>query len=55
MRVEGLAGIRVVDASVMPVVPRGNTNAPVIAIAERAADLIKGVAPLKAADAQQVA
>ncbi|MFI5028735.1 MAG: GMC family oxidoreductase [Solirubrobacterales bacterium] len=46
LRVEGLEGVRVVDCSVMPVVPRGNTNAPVIALAERAADLIRGVTPL---------
>ena len=42
LRVRGIDGLRVVDASVMPKVPRGNTNAPSIMVGEKGADLIIG-------------
>ena len=41
LRVHGVKGLRVVDASVFPIMPRGNINTSVYAMAERAGDLIK--------------
>jgi choline dehydrogenase len=41
LRVHGVTGLRVVDASVFPAVTSGNTNTPTTMVAERAADLIK--------------
>ncbi len=45
LRVHGIAGLRIVDASVMPSIVGGNTNAAVMAIAEKAADMMRGVMP----------
>jgi choline dehydrogenase len=46
MRVHGIDGVRVVDASVFPYVPNGNIYAPVMMVAEKAADLIAGTTPM---------
>jgi choline dehydrogenase-like flavoprotein len=48
LRVHGVDGLRVVDASIFPVIPGGNTHAPTVMVAERAADLIRGRVPATA-------
>ena len=51
MAVRGVDGLRVVDASSMPYVTNGNIYAPVMMLAEKAADLIRGNTPLAPSDA----
>lgn len=55
LQVHGIAGLRIADASVMPVIPRANTNAPTIMIGERAADFIVGSLnePARAAESRR--
>ena len=45
-QVHGLKNVRIVDASIMPEIPSGNLNAPIIMMAEKMADIVKGVKPL---------
>ena len=51
LAVRGTEGLRVVDASSMPYVTNGNIYAPVVMLAEKASDLIRGVTPLERSDA----
>ena len=50
LRVNGIEGLRVADASVMPSIIGGNTNAPTVMIGERGADFVLGKKPLPAAE-----
>ena len=55
LRVHGLRGVRLCDTSIMPTPVRGNTNAVVMAIAARAADLVRGIVPARATTSEQPA
>lgn len=50
LRVHGITRLRVIDSSVFPTEPNGNLNAPTIMLAERAADLVRGLVPLQSDD-----
>ena len=51
-RVMGIDGLRIVDSSIFPSVPNGNTNAPTIMVGEKAADIIRGRGPLPPSNAR---
>ena len=51
-RVRGIGSLRIVDSSIFPTVPNGNTNAPTIMVGEKAADIIRGIDSLPPSNAE---